>query len=667
MGFKLVSEHSKKAEFISLRCDRYRSRGLDKKCEFRICLQAHKYKTVEQYYTISKRFLEHSHKLDPLIFAHLLVDKKTKEYMKILHNVNVNNQHIAAFLEIISGIELSSRQISSIVNSQKMDSNMKAESEILKENVISNGGQVFCLDIKTDPNNIFRLAIATFTKDELINLRNFGDFISLDPTYASLSSQWTIIPISVVGRRRELRSGGCVFASSVTSDVYEFILNLLIHRLPCQSLIRTICSDDDIVLEASWNRIKEDPFSANLNRIICIWHKMNHFKDIVNSSIRDQAQRNEIMELFHEMVYTRSKKNCRKKLDLLKSINERIRIFIETSIENRLTTSTKAFTKDVWTLGYLTSIFSECSNSRIKSFTGRRALSLTEMREVISNSDKYMQLNRRYIKGRKIRKAMHPDIIKIMTTYNVDQVIAEAILGSKLKAKRLIIQKDENRFIVNDPVKNESFKVSESLSCKCGKLTSTGIPCSHMFAVADFKKIELTNQFIAKRWKLNETKINKSIIEHVDEQIEELKHSTFIPMSCKQRYLEVRAKIGSLADIASRKQENFDTLMKMLTDLENKFLGINQEFNTIDAQAKRPGRHRISRIKKNEEKIKTCIICKSQHSTKNCIYKSEVKKYAEQYNGEIIGKKHCSACDMPGHNAKRCPAIAKWKQSKDNS
>ena len=53
-------------------------------------------------------------------------------------------------------------------------------------------------------------------------------------------------------------------------------------------------------------------------------------------------------------------------------------------------TSTKAFTKNVLTLGYLTSIFGECSNSRIKSFLDRRALSLSEIRDIISFSDDSM-------------------------------------------------------------------------------------------------------------------------------------------------------------------------------------------------------------------------------------------------------------------------------------
>ena len=662
-GFKLVSQHNKNAEYISLRCDRYQSNDLAKKCEFQICLQSHKYKTEQQYYTISKRYLNHSHNLDPLLFAHLLIDKKTKEFMQILHGVNVNNQHIAAFVKKISGIELSSRQISSIVNSPVVSDNMKAESEVLKENVLNNGGTSFCLDAKENTGKTYRLAIATFTKIEMENLHKFGDFISIDPTYVPLSSQWTLVPISVVGRCRELRSGGCIFASSITIDVYQFILDLLINRLPCQGIIRTICSDDDIVLDAAFKRIENDPFVISINRVICIWHKMSQFKDIVNSSIKEKDQRSHAMEIFHEMVYTRSKKICKENLEKLKKINDRIRIFIETSIEHRLITSTKAFTKNVWTLGYLTSIFAECSNSRIKSFLGRRALSLSEMREIISFSDDSMQLNRRYIKGRKIRKAIHPDIIKIMNEYEVDQRIAEAILGSKLKASRLILEKNEGYYLVKDPKTNETFKVSDSLICKCGKLTSTGIPCSHMFAVASFKNIEIGSEHISERWKLNSQEMNRSIIEHVEEHTEELKQSYLVPLSCKQRYLEIKAKIASLADIACRKNENFEELMSVLTKLENKFLGITDDV-IIDAQAKRPGRHRISRIKREgEKKVKKCIICGSDHATKTCIHKDEIQQFVHEDDIDRGGKKHCAACGVLGHNAKRCQAIIRWKNS----
>lgn len=53
-----------------------------------------------------------------------------------------------------------------------------------------------------------------------------------------------------------------------------------------------------------------------------------------------------------------------------------------------MSTSKKAYTKDVWRLGYLTSYISEANNSNIKFPIGNKALSLCEMRDIITHADK---------------------------------------------------------------------------------------------------------------------------------------------------------------------------------------------------------------------------------------------------------------------------------------
>lgn len=85
---------------------------------------------------------------------------------------------------------------------------------------------------------------ATFTNEELENLKLFGDFVSIDPTYCSMSSNWTIIPLTVIGYEREIRSAGLVFASSTKSEIFRWLLAILVSELPCKNILTTICSDD---------------------------------------------------------------------------------------------------------------------------------------------------------------------------------------------------------------------------------------------------------------------------------------------------------------------------------------------------------------------------------------------------------------------------------------
>lgn len=55
-------------------------------------------------------------------------------------------------------------------------------------------------------NTIYRRAIATFTEDELNSLNNYGDLISIDPTYCNLTSNWSVIPLTVIGPARNILS-----------------------------------------------------------------------------------------------------------------------------------------------------------------------------------------------------------------------------------------------------------------------------------------------------------------------------------------------------------------------------------------------------------------------------------------------------------------------------
>lgn len=150
------------------------------------------------------------------------------------------------------------------------------ETQALEEKMKFEKGLSFIKPESELNSTIYKRAIATFTKDELNSLNNYGDLIIIDPTYCNLISNWS------VGPARNILSAGCIFCSNVTSDVFEWILNLLIDRLPCSSILKTIVSDDDVALDSAFSRMKDVPIIACLKRIICIWHKYQKFKELVN-------------------------------------------------------------------------------------------------------------------------------------------------------------------------------------------------------------------------------------------------------------------------------------------------------------------------------------------------------------------------------------------------
>lgn len=66
----------------------------------------------------------------------------------------------------------------------------------------------------------YRRSVFTLTSDVSKNLSKYGHIICIDPTYPNLTSNWTMIPISVIGHSRELLSGSVIFSSK---EVYYWM------------------------------------------------------------------------------------------------------------------------------------------------------------------------------------------------------------------------------------------------------------------------------------------------------------------------------------------------------------------------------------------------------------------------------------------------------------
>lgn len=124
-----------------------------------------------------------------------------------------------------------------------------------------------------------RQGITTFTEEELNALTNYGDFISIDPTFASLTTHWVIIPITTIGSEREIRSGGLIFTSNTKSETFQWILEL-----------------------------KEKV--SHLNRIICSWHKTQNFIKQMNILNLDKIERDRFLNFLKIMIKSRDESIC---------------------------------------------------------------------------------------------------------------------------------------------------------------------------------------------------------------------------------------------------------------------------------------------------------------------------------------------------------------------
>ena len=65
--------------------------------------------------------------------------------------------------------------------------------------------------------------------EDIYNLENFGDYIAIDPTYYTISSNWSIIPITVIGPERDVKCASVIFSCNTNEDRFLWILKLLLY------------------------------------------------------------------------------------------------------------------------------------------------------------------------------------------------------------------------------------------------------------------------------------------------------------------------------------------------------------------------------------------------------------------------------------------------------
>ena len=123
-------------------------------------------------------------------------------------------------------------------------------------------------------------------------------------------------------------------------------------------------------------------------------------------------------------------------------------------------------------------------------------------------------------------------------------------------------------------------------------MTSCGIPCSHIMLILIKKDIlmETLEKLISKRWIISAQNLETAIIIKSDELAEfEIETSQYQP-SVKQRYLEIKSKAHTIAELGSKTEDNYNKIIEALNVIEQKLLGI------VEAHGIRSGRPRTSRI-----------------------------------------------------------------------
>lgn len=475
------------------------------------------------------------------------------------------------------------------------------------------GGVAYLLE-REDDKGIHRQACATFTTEELSNLERFGDFISIDPTFAPTSTDWSLIPLVVIGTRREIRSAGLIFCSNLKASTFRWILRLLLTVLPCQSKLQTICSDDDPGLGCAFNQILEgnedqdlQPKTASINRVICYWHKLKNFEDFMKRAGLSKEKISELKEIFREMAFTRSKQHCRECLSRLKEVPE-ITGYITEHVEEKMKHFCKSLLGNAFTCGYITSSISESANNRLKSRMSGRAMSLADIRELQNEIEEQANTNTRYVKGRKHLRAVHPEIAELVTSLRITQPIAEAIAASLHKAKKLRTEHTGPKYMFfeqhvdagGNVLREDKFEVIRT-HCTCCKLEQTGIPCCHLLSKLTQTKTRIGEQHLHARWKLTEFEQQERLctasIEATRFRYQE-PQGAVITATPQGRFLFLTSHARHIVDVASKSQEHFELCVKSFEKLVEQMEDKSKEDTVVsEDHFSRPGRKRLHRTK----------------------------------------------------------------------
>lgn len=148
------------------------------------------------------------------------------------------------------------------------------------------------------------------------------------------------------------------------------------------------------------------------------------------------------------------------------------------------------------------------------------------MREILNRAEERHKIDRDYIKTRKVYKAVDNNVLKLMKQFPIEKTIVESIAGSIQKLKKIEMQKQGDKWIVKDTKSHNIFLVSQVdndpsciWQCTCGKLKTSGLPCSHILKILEVNHIDFDHnqKLINKRWILTNESVSEAIIEKSDE------------------------------------------------------------------------------------------------------------------------------------------------------
>jgi hypothetical protein len=226
-GFGLSARDSKTSDRIRLYCSRSDYKKGEKTtktgCQFKLVL--HHSEQAGLFSIGAKRCLEHNHDVE--IPATSGISEQIRDSVSDLRKCGVDVDRVIEYVHLKTGSILTPFEIASIEDPDVLETVQHvAETDLLMQSVVSTGGSCYSFEVDFEGGRK-RAALLTVTQSELDNLRKFGDCVFMDGTAIRNGLGWTTVPITLVDNRRELCSGGVLFAAWEKAVMYNWVMTTL--------------------------------------------------------------------------------------------------------------------------------------------------------------------------------------------------------------------------------------------------------------------------------------------------------------------------------------------------------------------------------------------------------------------------------------------------------
>jgi hypothetical protein len=177
-------------------------------------------------YQISQYNLVHSgHQPDQKLYAYRTLPEDIIQLINQMYISGATPSVIKRFLFITKQPELTTDQIHRIVKSPQIEC-FGSQSQELVSYMKSIGGDYMVYD-ETLNDKVHRMAVLTFTPNELSNFQNYCDMIFMDATCVPLQLEWQLIPLPLIGPNKTIHCGGILFTALVTIDIIYWLIKSL--------------------------------------------------------------------------------------------------------------------------------------------------------------------------------------------------------------------------------------------------------------------------------------------------------------------------------------------------------------------------------------------------------------------------------------------------------